>query len=54
MNKKDSFIRGLKREAMRKEGLTFRQRTMQAVASGKPIKQVKFEVENKQLVAKEA
>lgn len=49
--KKGSWLRPIKRDAMRIEGLTFTQRMRESVRSGKPITRVGFKREGKQIVA---
>ncbi len=52
-----SYLRRLKRAAKKKQHLTFSERVMESIRTGKPITRVKFEVDDssltKQLIAKE-
>ncbi len=49
--KKQSWIRDIKRGAMKAAGLTFTQRVRESIRTGKPIAEVVYKKEGKQVVA---
>ncbi len=49
---KGSFIRQMKRKIMREGGVSFTERMTESIRTGKPPKQVYFEKQGKQVVAK--
>ncbi len=51
--KKQSFMRQVKRRAMKDAGLNWTQRLMKSLGTGKPVPTVEYKREGKTIVAKE-
>lgn len=49
---KGSWLRQAKRKVIREGGVTFTERVKEAMRTGKPMKQVYFEKDGKQVIAK--